>query len=160
MTSLVGWPGIGALAVLFLDQLTKWLVVKAWPIPNRDSLVVIPGFFSLVHWRNRGAAWGILDNHTWLLAAVSLLAALALVFFFRKLTEGKTAYCLAYGFLLGGILGNFIDRAFFTEGVVDFLAFRWWPAFNVADSAITCSIVFLVVYVFFFERRSDKITGR
>ena len=63
---------------------------------------------------------------------------------------------MTYGVLLGGIVGNLIDRAFFPEGVVDFLAFRWWPAFNIADSAITCSVIFLIVHAVFFERDGEK----
>jgi signal peptidase II len=145
LTSLAGLPGILALAVMGLDHLTKWLVRLAWPVPGEGEFIVIPGFFKLVHWRNLGAAWGILDGRTWLLAMVSLLAALALIIFFRRFTEGKPVYAIPAGVLLGGIAGNFIDRALFPEGVVDFLAFRWWPAFNVADSAICCSVIFLVV---------------
>ena len=149
---MTGWPGIAALAVLLLDQLTKLLVYTIWPVPGENELVVIPGFFSLVHWRNRGAAWGLFARHTWLLAAVSLVAALAVAAFFKRLSEGKPSLALAYGVLLGGIVGNLVDRACFAEGVVDFLAFRWWPAFNVADSAITCSVLFLMVHALFFDR--------
>lgn len=144
-TSLRGLPGILALAVFGLDHLTKWLVRLAWPTPGEGEFVIIPGFFKLVHWRNLGAAWGIFNEHTWLLAVMSLLAALMLIIFFRRFTEGKKLYALPAGILLGGIVGNLIDRAFFTEGVVDFLAFRWWPAFNVADSAICCSVIFIII---------------
>ena len=155
-SALLGWPGVVALAVLALDQLTKFLVYTIWPVPGENELVVIPGFFSLVHWRNLGAAWGIFARHTWLLAVVSLIAALAVAVFFRRLSEGKPVLAMAYGVLLGGIVGNLVDRAFFPAGVVDFLAFRWWPAFNVADSAITCSVVFLLVHAIFFERADKK----
>ena len=76
-SSLLGWPGVAALAVLALDQLTKFMVYTIWPIPGENELVVIPGFFSLVHWRNLGAAWGIFARHTWLLAVVSLVGIAA-----------------------------------------------------------------------------------
>ena len=154
--ALFGWPGVAALAVLLLDQLTKFVVYTVWPTPFENELVVIPGFFSLVHWRNLGAAWGLFARHTWLLAVISLVAALAVACFFRRLSEGKTPLAMAYGVLLGGIVGNLIDRAFFPQGVVDFLAFRWWPAFNVADSAITCSVIFLVVYALFLDKDAKK----
>lgn len=153
-TSLLGWPGVVALAVIVLDHLTKYLVYSNWPNPGENEFVIIPGFFSLVHVRNLGAAWGIFARHTWLLAMISLLAALVVVVFFKKISENKAPLAIAYGVLLGGIIGNFIDRAFFPAGVVDFLAFRWWPAFNVADSAITCSVIFLLVYAVFFEQRN------
>lgn len=156
-TSLLGWPGVVSLVVLALDHLTKFLVYANWPVPGENELVVIPGFFSLVHVRNRGAAWGIFAQHTWLLAVISLLAALLVGVFFKKFSENKPVPAIAYGVLLGGIVGNLIDRAFFPAGVVDFLDFHWgnashWPAFNVADSAITCSVIFLLVYALFFDR--------
>lgn len=154
LTSLAGLPGILALAVLLLDQLTKFLVCRICPNPGAAEYVVIPGFFKLVHWRNTGAAWGIFAEHTWLLTAVSLLAAAAVVIFFKTITEGKPRFALPFGVLLGGIVGNLIDRAFFSAGVVDFLAFGWWPAFNIADSAICCSVIWIVVTGLFFSGKS------
>ncbi len=115
--------------------------------------VVIPGVFRLVHWRNPGAAWGIFHQWTWLLGAFSLVVALAMVIFWRRIVEKNSWYAIPCGCLLGGVLGNMVDRFFFSQGVVDFLRFEFWPAFNVADSAITCSIVFLLVYECFFARR-------
>ncbi|MBR6470894.1 MAG: signal peptidase II [Victivallales bacterium] len=162
-TSLLGWPGVIALTVVAMDHLTKYLVYANWPDPAAgNEIVIIPGVFSLVHVRNLGAAWGIFHQYTWLLAVISLLAALVLIVFFKPLSEGKPPLALAYGTLLGGILGNFIDRAFFSEGVVDFLDFHlgraWsWPAFNVADGAITCSVIFLLVYAVFFERHEKSV---
>ncbi len=155
-TALVGWPGVAALLVVAVDQLTKFLVYTIWPEPFKNELVIIPGFFSLVHWRNLGAAWGIFANHTWLLSLVSLIAMVVVAVFFKRLSEGKPALAMAYGVLLGGIVGSWIDRTFFAQGVVDFLAFRWWPAFNVADSAITCSVVFLIFYALFLDRGEKK----
>ena len=144
-TSLCGWPGILAVAVLALDQFSKWLVCRVWPQPGSGEVIVVPGFFRLVHWRNLGAAWGIFAEHTWLLALGSALALAVLVVFFNFFTEGKARLALPFGVLIGGIAGNLVDRAFFKEGVVDFIRFDFWPAFNVADSAICCSVIFLVI---------------
>ncbi len=116
--------------------------------------VILPGVFRLVHWRNPGAAWGLFHEWTWLLGVFSLAVALALILLWSRIVEKNPCYAIPCGCLLGGILGNMIDRFFFPQGVVDFLRFEFWPAFNVADSAISCSIVFLLVYELFFARRA------
>ncbi len=157
-TSLVGLPGLLALAVVLLDQLTKWLVVMAWPTPFRpeDEVVVIPHLLRFVHWRNTGAAWGIFADHTWLLAAVSAVAALALAIGFDAFTGRRRLIAIPAGCLLGGIVGNLIDRAFYSQGVIDFIRFPSFPAFNVADSAITCSIVFIVACELLGRRKAKE----
>ena len=155
-TSLLGWPGLCALLVLFLDHLTKYLVCLAWPEPGAGEAVVIPGLFRLVHWRNTGAAWGLFHDRSWLLGLFSLAVALAMLLLWRRLVEKNPFYAIPYGVLLGGVLGNMVDRLFFPQGVVDFLRFEFWPAFNVADSAICCSIAFLLGYELFFARRKGK----
>jgi len=144
--------------VLILDHLTKFLVYHNWPEPYQNEIVVVPGFFRLVHWRNLGAAWGIFAGRTWLLGCVSLAASLALVLFWRKISEKDPHYALPCGVLLCGVLGNMIDRFFFFDGVVDFLRFEFWPAFNIADSAICCSVVYLIIYELFFVRKNEKST--
>ncbi len=143
--NLWGLPGILALVVLILDQLTKFAVCRICPQPGAAEFVVIPGVFKLVHWRNLGAAWGLFNEHTWMLAVLSGVAAVALAAGFRVLTEGKTRFAIPFGILLGGIIGNFIDRAFFAEGVIDFIRVGWWPAFNVADSAICVSVFWIII---------------
>lgn len=144
-----------AILIFGLDQWTKWLVIQAWPgITYTPQVEVIPGFFSLVHYRNQGAAWGILSNHTMLLALVSLLVLVAVIAYFRRLTEDVPERALALGAMLGGVAGNLWDRVFRQE-VVDFLLFYWrdwqtrsFPAFNIADSAITCGIAVYIVSSF------------
>ena len=144
-----------AIAVFGLDQWTKWLVIQAWPQTSPLPRVeVVPGFFSLVHYRNQGAAWGILADHTMGLALVSLVVLVAVVICFRRLTEDVPERALALGAILGGVAGNLWDRVFRQE-VVDFLLFYWrnwqtrsFPAFNVADSAITCGIAVYIVSSF------------
>ncbi len=159
---LCGGPGLLALSVVLLDQLTKWLTVWKWPRPfgEGDEVWVIPGFFRLVHWRNLGAAWSILEGRMGLLTVISAVAAVLLAVFFHRLTEGKARYAIPCGCLLGGVVGNLIDRAFYREGVIDFLRFEFgsygFPAFNVADSAITCSVIFWVVCAFYTEMQERK----
>ena len=111
---------------------------------NRDSIPVIDGFFSIVHTKNPGAAWGIFGDHTNVLAFVSLIAGAAMIVFFRKLAEEKAVQAAGLSLIIGGTIGNMIDR-FYLSHVTDFLSFTFgsyqFPAFNVADSAITIGVV-------------------
>lgn len=138
-------------AILVLDQLTKILVTQQLPIGG--GVEVIPGFFNLVHVLNRGAAFGMLNRgdiswQRWFFLGVSL-AAMGVIWFMARMSrpEEKLMH-VALGCILGGAVGNFIDRL--RSGmVIDFLDFyigdMHWPAFNVADSAISVGAVLLVV---------------
>jgi signal peptidase II len=115
-------PLAAGLAVLALDQATKALVLAQWPLGYQRQ--VIPGFFSLVHFRNPGAAWGLFARHTELLAVLSAVVLVALVIWFDRLVEGCPERAIALGLVSGGIAGNLIDRVAYHE-VVDFLLFYW-----------------------------------
>lgn len=155
--SFWGWPCIIAFLILVLDQLTKWLIDVNCPIGWSHN--IIPGFFNLVHTRNTGGAWGILNQHTWLLALFSFVAFLLLLRFFKAWNAGNTFTATALALLQGGIVGNMIDRAF-RKSVIDFLDFflgnAHWPAFNVADSAICVAIFFLCIESFLSERKKKQ----
>lgn len=146
-----------ASAIVILDQVTKWLVMTAWEVGGQT--VVIPGFFNLVHFRNPGAAWGMFADHTLVLAAVSMVVLFGLILGFERLVEGCPERALALGAVAGGIVGNLIDRLLHLE-VVDFLLFYWrqyqWPAFNIADSAISCGVFLFILSSFL---RSDDREG-
>lgn len=129
------------LLILSLDQLTKFVVVKNL-FPNQ-SFPVIKGIFHISLVYNRGAAFGILKNQVALLILTALFAV-ALIYFnikksrLKKLSLEKIALSL----ILAGAIGNLIDRICFGY-VIDFLDFRIWPVFNVADSAITIGAILL-----------------
>lgn len=151
-------------AVIVLDQVTKWVVLAA--IPLHESITVIGGFFHLVHVRNRGVAFGILNRPDsqitfYLLTLVTLVAVILLLFWFTRLGPGEGKVALGISLVVGGALGNLIDRVRLGE-VVDFLDFQlWtyhWPAFNVADSAITAGTLWLALNILF--TREAKGEGR
>ncbi len=155
------WLILPALGVVFFDQLTKQLIIKSLRV--YESVPVIQGFFDLVHVRNRGMAFGIMndspsDSGMWLLLAMSFVAiALLLVWFFRMKEEG-VLFTLSLSLILGGAVGNIIDRLRFGE-VVDFLdvyvgAYHW-PAFNVADAAITVG-TFMIAATLLFARPAQS----
>lgn len=149
-----------AAAILAVDQFTKLLVVDAWP-PGHAGVAVIPGFFRLVHFRNTGGAWGLLGGFPWFLTAFSIVAVLFIVWRGRWLVEGSRCRAVLIACILGGILGNLVDRLARGE-VVDFLLFYLgkfaWPAFNVADSAI-CVGVFGFVLVTLFAPEKGPASG-
>ena len=148
-----------ALVVVFLDQLTKWIVVQSLPSPGQEKMV-IAGFFKLVHWGNTGAAWSLFRGSNATLAVVACVALIVL-FFTRHHFDARTLLGqFAFGLICGGIVGNLIDRIRVGH-VIDFLYFYvqqrggkelGFPAFNVADSAI-CTGVGLV---FILTWRSDQ----
>ena len=140
------------LIVLVLDLVTK-IAIDA-NLSYADRIPVIPGFFYLTHVRNTGAAFGLFSDAPQLyrmvfFISVSLIAVGIIITFYRKLSPGDQLAALALGLILGGAIGNLIDRIFRQE-VVDFLHFRlWrgysWPDFNVADSAIVVGVGLLVL---------------
>ncbi len=132
--------------ILFLDQLTKSMIVQRLPLYQRVE--VIPGFFNIIHVRNTGGAFGIFGGEkgglgSILFVVVSLIAVGAIIFFFIKIREAERTLALSFSLVLSGAMGNLIDRLRYGE-VVDFLDFHLstyhWPAFNVADSAICIGI--------------------
>ena len=152
------------MGVFGLDRLTKWIIrtrVSPW-----DNLTVIPGFFSIVHTENRGAAFGILSDSTseWrtiLLIALSLAVMAFITMLLVQPGRGGMASTLALriglALVLGGALGNVYDRVH-TGAVTDFLEFYYrqyqFPAFNVADSAITTGAGLLLLDMWLGRRRT------
>jgi signal peptidase II len=163
--SLLGTPNrrIAAIAliVLGLDQLTKALVLQF--LPNVwDERTVLSGFFKVVHWQNTGAAWSSFTGKNGLLAIIAVVA-LVILFLSRHHFNSHTLLGqFAFGLVIGGIMGNLVDRIF-RQHVVDFLRFYLqqrggeelgFPAFNVADSAICIG----VTLVFLMTWRSDHVS--
>ncbi|MBF8287200.1 MAG: lipoprotein signal peptidase [Candidatus Rokubacteria bacterium] len=137
--------------VLILDQAAKWLALRR--LGPGVTVNVIDGFFSLTLVMNPGLAFGMLGSvppgWRWIIALLSIgaLAVLATLAT-RLLPEGGRVAAVAIGMIFGGAVGNLIDRARF-GAVVDFLDFYWrgwhWPAFNVADSAISVGVALLAL---------------
>ena len=148
MSAAWRWFGLSALIVA-ADQLTKWLVLGYFE--NRYPRVELTDFFNLVLVFNKGAAFSLFAQaagwQTPLLAAFALVAAVIVSVLIVR-NPGRGMLCLGLALILGGALGNLIDRVRFGH-VVDFLDFHalgWhWPAFNVADSAISVGAVILIL---------------
>jgi signal peptidase II len=146
-----------AAAVLLLDQLTKLIVVNN--LQAYVDVIPVTGFFNLVHVHNTGAAFSLFaDQPGWqrgFFVAVALIASGIILYLLRK-TAGRRMFSAALALILGGAIGNVYDRIAYGH-VIDFLDVfigSWhWPAFNVADSAITIGAAMLV----FDSLRKSKI---
>jgi signal peptidase II len=148
---------------LALDQITKTWVVAT--LDFKDRVSVIEGFFYLTHVRNPGAAFSLFADAPVEIRApffiVTTLIAIGMILsFFRKLSPGDRLSALALGLILGGAVGNLLDRLIY-GAVVDFLRLQlWvgysWPDFNVADSSIVIGVALLVLEL--FAREGESLT--
>lgn len=141
------WLAI-ALAIVVVDQLSKVYFNTSYQYGERLNLLP---FFDFTLLYNRGAAFSFLASEEgwqrWLFTGLGIVAAVVITVILRR-TRGQPRFCLALAMILGGAIGNVIDRVAYGH-VVDFLLFYWrdwyYPAFNVADIGITCGAVLLVL---------------
>ena len=161
--SLWLWLGI-ALVVLLFDQFTKLLIIDSFQLGDSQT---VTSFFNLVRVHNSGAAFSFLSSASgwqrWFFTGIGLVAAVYIVWMLRSHPE-QTLFCFALSLVLGGAVGNVMDRLLWGH-VVDFLDFHWawlspvfyqghFPAFNVADSAISVGVVCLIADELIRVRRS------
>ncbi len=148
-----------ATILVVLDQISKVWVQGS--ISRYESIPVVPGFFDLVHVLNKGAAFGFLnraDTHwqTYFFIAVSALAVILIFHLVNTVDRKDPVLFTGLGCILGGALGNMIDRIRLGE-VIDFLDFHFathhWPAFNVADIAISIGAFLLLIS--FYQRKKN-----
>ncbi|HBF12000.1 MAG TPA: signal peptidase II [Deltaproteobacteria bacterium] len=168
-----------ALPVYLLDQLTKHLVVQK--IAYGDHIVVLNNFFDLIHVRNTGGAFGLLaawdSSYRDIFFYVLFVAAIGfLVHFLKQIPAEEKVAPYPIALIFGGAVGNLSDRIF-RGSVVDYLSFHWynryvqweifgyplsfelsWPAFNVADVAITCGVLWLLFQMAKHQRKELKVT--
>ncbi|MDP2908658.1 MAG: signal peptidase II [Nanoarchaeota archaeon] len=123
--------------VLFLDQLTKYFF--------KDKVFVISSFLKLEYVENTGAAFGMLKGFSWLFIVVAFAVLVFILWNYKGFKKEKSCFQIALGCLFGGVLGNLIDRLFLGY-VRDFIAFSFWPTFNVADAFSTIAVIILIVY--------------
>ncbi|NWG04781.1 MAG: signal peptidase II [Syntrophaceae bacterium] len=162
---------IFSIGILILDQWTKYVVVEKLALYQKVE--VIEGFFSIIHVRNTGGAFGIFGGEkggsgSLLFIFVSLTAIGAITFLFIKIKDHERLLALSLSLILSGAIGNLIDRFRYGE-VIDFLQFYlpflpWrifnpWPTFNIADSVICIGIGLLVLELLKQERKKLKSPG-
>jgi len=138
--------------VLLVDQITKlWLASRMLP---GDSIPLVDEFISLTYVLNRGAAFGMLQGKSWLFLTMAGIISLALVYYNLKFTSPRWLQ-YAMGLIVGGTLGNVVDRWYF-GAVRDFFSVGWWPVFNVADMAIVIGGCLVVLYLMTHDLDSEQ----
>ncbi len=146
--------------LVVLDQWTKWLVVRDMELGERIPL--IDPYLGLLSHRNRGAAWGMLEGQMWLFYIITTIVIVGIVYYFHRHAQNQPLFQLGLMVLLGGAIGNFIDRLFRGE-VVDFVDVLIpvinyeFPIFNLADAALTVGVVIIFIFILLDERKQKKV---
>lgn len=157
---VAGWLAV----ILVLDQLTKIIIDRTMTLHH--SIPIIDGLFNLTYVRNTGAAFGIFagSREAFRLPFLIIVSVLAIGFIFimlKRLREDKTGLMSTLSLILGGAIGNLIDRIAYGE-VIDFLDVYWsgyhWPAFNVADSCITIGVI-VTLYILITAKGEDPFAA-
>lgn len=151
-----------ALIVFLVDQGSKWLVKTNMDLGQEIS--VIGDFFYITSHRNRGAAFGILQDQRWFFIVVTIIVVIALVWYIQKIkSQPDKLLPLALSLVLAGAIGNFLDRLLMGE-VVDFFKFNFgsytFPIFNVADSAIVVGVALIILDTLLESRREKRREGQ
>ena len=150
--------------IVFLDQLTKIIVDRTMAL--YQSIPIVDGWFNLTYVRNTGTAFGIFAGSAEIfrrpfLILVSILASGFIITLLKRLADGERGFITALTFILGGAVGNLIDRVFYGE-VIDFVDVYWrnyhWPAFNVADSFITIGVA-VALFCLYKHKGDDPFAG-
>ncbi|WP_037289866.1 signal peptidase II [Saccharibacillus sacchari] len=149
-----------ALVAFLIDQGTKYLVATRMEI--RDQIPIIGDFFILTSHRNKGAAFGILQEKQWFFIIVTLVVVAGIIWYLQRVKNAKGSarmLPIALSLVLGGALGNFLDRVRMGE-VVDFFLFNFgsysFPIFNVADACIVVGVVLIILDTLLDSRRPNE----
>lgn len=139
--------------IILLDQISKFIIKTNFNV--YDNINIFKGFFQIFYAKNSGAIWGLFHNQSnsiipKIITLISTIAVLILIFFFLKVSPKHKLEILSLSFIIGGAIGNIIDRIH--QGfVVDFLDFYingyHWPTFNIADSFITIGVIILAISI-------------
>lgn len=126
-----------------------------------ERISVWDPWFGILSHRNRGAAWGMLEGQMWLFSIITIGVICAVLYFYHKEAKGKPIFQIGLMLLLGGAIGNFIDRIFRGE-VVDFVSVLIpvinydFPIFNIADAALTMAVVILMIGIIMEDKKEKK----
>ena len=146
-----------AVVMIVIDQWTKYLVIENMTIG--ESIPVIENIFYLTSHRNPGAAWGILQGQMWFFYIITLIVVGIIIYYIEHYAKTNRLLGISLGLVLGGAIGNLIDRVRFQEVVdfVDVYIFSYdFPIFNVADSSLVVGVILIGIITLFEEVRKDK----
>ncbi len=148
--------GLLVVVIFLLDQLSKWAVLR-WLKPV-GSIEMPGGFWALTYSENTGGAFSFLRGHNTVFIVCGILISLGLVYLIATSEDLTTVHGWAFGLLLGGAAGNLLDRIRHSF-VVDFIDFKVWPVFNIADSGISVGIA-LLLWLMITEKEPEDQAAR
>lgn len=147
-----------AAAIVLLDQWTKWLVRSNIPAGESwlpDLLLWLSPYARIVHWYNRGAAFGMFQQGNMVFTVLAFIVIAAILYYYPQISKADWPLRLAMSMQLGGAVGNLIDRIRIGH-VTDFISIGNFPVFNIADSSITVGCVVLLLGIWWQERAAKK----
>lgn len=141
--------------IVAIDQVSKYMIIKN--VSYNKMIPVINNFFYITYHENKGAAWGIMQNKIYIFIPLTIILSVVMVYILFR-TESKMLK-LALSFIIGGAIGNLIDRI--SKGsVADFLDFHFgsynFPTFNIADSFIVIGTIILAIFILFFYQEPER----
>ncbi|CAM3187367.1 signal peptidase II [Sporolactobacillus spathodeae] len=149
-----------ALLIVLLDQISKWLVATKMAIG--ESIPMIPNIFYLTSLRNKGAAWSILEGQFIFFFIITIAVLIVVIYYLQKIGRHDRLLGTSLSLIIGGTIGNFIDRIFRGE-VVDFIhvyIIRYnYPVFNLADSSLFIGVALLLLYLIRDSLKKDRKDG-
>ncbi|MEJ6950915.1 signal peptidase II [Natronospora cellulosivora (SeqCode)] len=142
-----------AFIIIVFDQITKVMVVNSFSLG--ESRAIINNIFHLTFVKNTGAAFGILAGYRYFFIVITVVVVIALIVF-RNMSKKNIFLDIAISLTIGGAIANLIDRIRYGY-VIDFLDFRIWPVFNIADSAIVVGMFVLIYYIWKEEANNQVV---
>ena len=148
-----------AILIVVTDQFTK-LWIKSSLLPGESYPTIGP--LSITHIQNAGSAFGMFTNQTFLLTLSAVIGLIVIIFFYRRIAQYSLLASISLGLVFGGAAGNLIDRLNLGY-VTDFIYVHlwgdvFWPAFNIADSAITIGVIALLAFIIWGFKKEDVNT--
>ncbi len=143
---------------IILDQFTKYLVDLNLNL--YEAIEIIPGFFSITYYRNNGAAWSMLEGQQLFFLVITIIALIAMVYYYFKIDKKEWGQKLALAMMISGTIGNFIDRCLFqyVRDFLDFIIFGYdFPIFNIADSLLVVGVFLMAILVILEEKREGRL---
>jgi len=150
----MGFIGFAIFIILF-DQASKFYIQHNMDIG--ESIPVIEGIFHITYIENPRTSFGLFEYQTMFLVIAALISVILAILIYKKIVFKEDPFIyIPLTLVLGGAIGNLIDRVRIDGRVIDFLDFRIWPIFNFADMAVVCGVLILLVHFLFYSKEEDK----
>lgn len=150
----MGFIGFAIFIILF-DQVSKFYIQHNMDIG--ESIPVIKGIFHITYIENPRTSFGLFEYQTMFFVIAALISVILAILIYKKIIFKKDPFMyIPLTLVLGGAIGNLIDRVRIDGRVIDFLDFRIWPIFNFADMAVVCGMLILLVHFLFYSKEEDK----